>query len=158
MKYLLFTLLLPVTLLASELVFQFKSPTFNGVGYSTHQLSKEQISFNRKKSIADELAAIALQAQLAEDRTALNMFLTNVQARIYSELAKQVTEQLFADDGQESGTFTLEGNQITWYKSADDQIYLTVSDLLEGTTTEIIIPVGTLFIPTPASETSDGND
>ena len=78
MKYLLFTLLLPVTLLASELVFQFKSPTFNGVGYSTHQLSKEQISFNRKKSIADELAAIALQAQLAEDRTALNMFLTNV--------------------------------------------------------------------------------
>ena len=158
MKYLLFTLLLPVTLLASELVFQFKSPTFNGVGYSTHQLSKEQISFNRKKSIADELAAIAFQAQLAEDRTALNMFLTNVQARIYSELAKQVTEQLFADDGQESGTFTLEGNQITWYKSADDQIYLTVSDLLEGTTTEIIIPVGTLFIPTPASETSDGND
>jgi len=158
MKYLLFTLLLPVTLLASELVFQFKSPTFNGVGYSTHQLSKEQISFNRKKSIADELAAIALQAQLAEDRTALNMFLTNVQARIYSELAKQVTEQLFADDGQESGTFTLEGNQITWYKSADDQIYLTVSDLVEGTTTEIIIPVGTLFIPTPASETSDGND
>ena len=158
MKYLLFTLLLPVTLLASELVFQFKSPTFNGVGYSTHQLSKEQISFNRKKSIADELAAIALQAQLAEDRTALNMFLTNVQARIYSELAKQVTEQLFADDGQESGTFTLEGNQITWYKSADDQIYLTVSDLLEGTTTEIIIPVGTLFIPTPASETSDGDD
>ena len=158
MKYLLFTLLLPVTLLASELVFQFKSPTFNGVGYSTHQLSKEQISFNRKKSIADELAAIALQAQLAEDRTALNMFLTNVQARIYSELAKQVTEQLFADDGQESGTFTLEGNQITWYKSADDQIYLTVSDLVEGTTTEIIIPVGTLYIPTPASETSDGND
>ncbi len=158
MKYFILAVLLPVTVVASELIFQFKSPTFNGVGYSTHQLSKEQISFNRKKSIADELAAIALQAQLAEDRSALNMFLTNVQARIYSELAKQVTEQLFADDGQESGTFTLEGNQITWYKSADDQIYLTVSDLIEGTTTEIIIPVGTLFIPTPATETTEGDD
>ena len=158
MKYFILAVLLPVTVVASELIFQFKSPTFNGVGYSTHQLSKEQISFNRKKSIADELAAIALQAQLAEDRSALNMFLTNVQARIYSELAKQVTEQLFADDGQESGTFTLEGNQITWYKSADDQIYLTVSDLIEGTTTEIIIPVGTLYIPTPATETTEGDD
>jgi hypothetical protein len=157
MKYLLLAVIIPVSVIASELVFQFKSPTFNGIGYSTHQLSKEQISFNRKKSIADEIASIALQAQLADDRSALNMFLTNVQARIYSELAKQVTEQLFADDGQESGTFTLEGNQITWYKSADDQIYLTVSDLLAGTTTEIIIPVGTLFIPTPAAETTDGD-
>lgn len=158
MKYFILAVLLPVTVVASELIFQFKSPTFNGVGYSTHQLSKEQISFNRKKSIADELAAIALQSQLAEDRSALNMFLTNVQARIYSELAKQVTEQLFADDGQESGTFTLEGNQITWYKSADDQIYLTVSDLIEGTTTEIIIPVGTLFIPTPETESTGTDD
>ena len=158
MKYFILAVLLPVTVVASELIFQFKSPTFNGVGYSTHQLSKEQISFNRKKSIADELAAIALQAELAEDRSALNMFLTNVQARIYSELAKQVTEQLFADDGQESGTFTLEGNQITWYKSADDQIYLTVSDLIEGTTTEIIIPVGTLFIPTPETESTGTDD
>lgn len=157
MKYLLLAVIIPVSVIASELVFQFKSPTFNGIGYSTHQLSKEQISFNRKKSIADEIASIALQAQLADDRSALNMFLTNVQARIYSELAKQVTEQLFADDGQESGTFTLEGNQITWYKSADDQIYLTVSDLLAGTTTEIIIPVGTLFIPTPVAETTDGD-
>lgn len=157
MKHILIAVFLPVAVFASDLVFQFKSPTFNGVGYSTHQLTKEQISFNRKKSIADELAAIALQAELAEERSALNMFLTNVQARIYSELAKQVTEQLFADDGADSGTFTLEGNQITWYESADGSIVMTVSDLVEGSTTEIIIPVGTLYIPTPASETTDGD-
>ena len=149
-------LFIPFLCFGSEIVFHFKSPTFNGIGYSAHQLAKEQISFNRKKSISDELEAIALQAQLAEDRSALNTFLSNVQARIYSELAKQVTEQLFSDDGAESGTFTLEGNQITWYKSADDNIVLTVADLIAGTTTEIIIPVGTLFIQVETStETSD---
>ena len=157
MKYILL-ILVPFVCLGSELVFQFKSPTFNGIGYSAHQLTKEQISFNRKKSIADELEAIALQAQLAEDRSALNTFLSNVQARIYSELAKQVTEQLFSDDGAESGTFTLEGNQITWYKSADDNIVLTVADLLAGTTTEIIIPVGTLFIPIETTTGTSGDD
>mgnify|MGYP003129913316 CR=1 FL=1 len=156
MKYILL-ILVPFVCLGSEIVFQFKSPTFNGIGYSAHQLTKEQISFNRKKSIADELEAIALQAQLAEDRSALNTFLSNVQARIYSELAKQVTEQLFSDDGAESGTFTLEGNQITWYKSADDNIVLTVADLVSGTTTEIVIPVGTLFIPIETTGTS-GDD
>ena len=64
MKYLLVTLLLPLTIFASELVFQFKSPTFTGVGYSAHQLTLEQISFNRKKAIEDEIQSAELQAQL----------------------------------------------------------------------------------------------
>lgn len=157
MKHILIAVFLPVAVFASDLVFQFKSPTFNGVGYSTHQLTKEQISFNRKKAIADKLEAIALQEQLAEERSATNIFLTNLQSRIYSELAKQVTEQLFADDGATSGSFELEGNQISWYESADGSLVMTVSDLLNGTTTEIIIPVGTLYIPTPVSETTDGD-
>ncbi len=152
MKKIIFYFLLPVLTFGSELVFQFKSPTFNGIGYSAHQINKEQISFNRKKSIADEIKSIALQAQLAEDRSAFNTFLSNLQSRIYSELSKQVTEQLFADDGAESGTFTLEDNTITWYKSADDQIFLTVTDLTTGDITEIIIPVGTLYIPIPNVE------
>ena len=140
--------------IAGELVFQFKSPAFNGVGYSAHQLNKEQISYNRRKSIADEIKSVALQARLAEDRSALNTFMSNLQSRIYSELSKQITEQLFADDGAESGTFTLEGNTITWYKSANDSIHLTVSDLTTGDTTVIIIPVGTLYIP-PAVTTEE---
>ena len=156
MKYLLVTLLLPLTLFASELVFQFKSPTFTGVGYSAHQLTLEQISFNRKKAIEDEIQSAELQAQLAEERSAVNTFLSSLQARIYSELAKQVTEQLFADDGLDTGTFSIEDSTITWYKSADDQIYLTINDLTDGSTTSIIIPIGSLYIPTPVTSDTDG--
>jgi len=153
MKYLLLTLFLPLALLASELTFKFKSPTFTGIGYSAHRLTLEQISFNRKKAIEDEIQSAELQAQLAEDRSAVNTFLSSLQARIYSELAKQVTEQLFADDGLETGTFSIEDSTITWYKSADDQIYLTINDLTDGSTTSIIIPIGSLYIPTPVTDT-----
>jgi curli production assembly/transport component CsgF len=153
-KYLLL-ILLPSLLLGSEIVFEFKSPTFNGVGYSSHQLSKEQISFNRRKSIADEIKSIALQAELAESRSATNQFMSSLQARIYSELAKQITDQLFSDDGQESGTFTIEDSTINWYKSADDKIVFSVTDLSTGDITEIIIPIGSLYIPTTTDETGN---
>jgi hypothetical protein len=153
-KYLLL-ILLPSLLLGSEIVFEFKSPTFNGVGYSSHQLSKEQISFNRRKSIADEIKSIALQTQLAESRSATNQFMSSLQARIYSELAKQITDQLFSDDGQESGTFTIEDSTINWYKSVDDKIVFSVTDLSTGDITEIIIPIGSLYIPTTTDETGN---
>lgn len=153
-KYLVL-ILLPGLLLGSEIVFEFKSPTFNGVGYSSHQLSKEQISFNRRKSIADEIKSIALQAELAESRSALNTFLSSLQARIYSDLAKQITDQLFSDDGQESGTFTIEDSTINWYKSVDDKIIFSITDLSTGNTTEIIIPIGSLYIPTTTDEPGD---
>ena len=158
MKYIILFSLIPLTLFSSELVFQFKSPTFTGQGYSAHALTLEQISFNRKKAIADEIESAELQAQLAEDRSALNTFLNSLQARIYSELAKQVTEQLFADNGLDTGTFTIEDNTINWYKSADDQIYLTINDLSDGTSTSIIIPIGNLYIPTPTTVDTSGDD
>ena len=149
--------MLPSLLLGSEIVFEFKSPTFNGVGYSSHQLSKEQISFNRRKSIADEIKSIALQAELAESRSATNQFMSSLQARIYSELAKQITDQLFSDDGQESGTFTIEDSTINWYKSADDKIVFSVTDLSTGNITEIVIPVGSLYIPPATTTDETGN-
>lgn len=155
-KYLLL-ILLPGLLLGSEIVFEFKSPAFNGVGYSSHQLSKEQISFNRRKSIADEIKSIALQAELAESRSATNQFMSSLQTRIYSELAKQITDQLFSDGGQESGTFTIENNTINWYKSADDKIIFNVTDLSTGNITEIVIPVGSLYIPPATTTDETGN-
>jgi len=94
-----------------------------------------------------------LQAQLAEERSAVNTFLSSLQARIYSELAKQVTEQLFADDGLDTGTFAIEDSELTWYKSSDDQIYITINDLIDGSTTSIVIPIGSLYIPPASTDT-----
>ena len=139
--------ILPITLIGSELKFQFKSPVFNGIGYSAHILNQENISFTRKSNIAEEAEALALQLTLAETRKPENVFMTNLQSRIYSELTKQITEQLFAESGA-TGSFTLEDSTITWSQDSDN-ITLDVYDSLTGSTTSILIPVGSLYIPTP---------
>ena len=141
---------------ADQLTFRFKSPSFNGVGYSSHKINLENISAARKKTIRDEIKSLQIQANLAAQRTPLNVFMTNLQSRIYSELSKQVTEQLFADTNNESGAFDLDGNTISWYKLAN-QINLTVTDT-EGNLTTILIPIGSLLLPEPpANETTSNN-
>ena len=147
MYKLLVYVILPITLFGSELKFQFKSPVFNGVGYSGHVLNQENISFTRKSNIAEEAKALALQLELAESRTPENIFMTNLQSRIYSELTKSITEQLFAETGA-TGSFTLEDSTISWTQDSDN-ITLDVYDSLTGSTTTIVIPVGSLYIPAP---------
>jgi len=147
MKKILLFVIIPITLIGSELKFQFKSPTFNGVGYFSHILNQENISFTRKSNIAEEAKALALQLELEESRTPEAMFLTNLQSRIYSELTKQITEQLFTESGA-TGSFTLEDTTITWTEDSDN-ITLEVLDSLTGSTTTILIPTGSLYIPTP---------
>ena len=112
MKYIWLLLLFCSSAFANELTFKFKSPSFNGIGYSAHKINLENISAARKKTIKDELKSLQIQANLAAQRTPLNVFMTNLQSRIYSELSKQVTEQLFADTGSDSGSFDLDGNYI----------------------------------------------
>tara|TARA_R110001599_G_scaffold58541_4_gene161840 strand:+ start:1318 stop:1764 length:447 start_codon:yes stop_codon:yes gene_type:complete len=148
MYKLLLYVILPVTLFGNELKFQFKSPMFSGVGYSSHILNIENITFTRKSNIAEEAEALALQLSLATAREPVNVFMTNLQSRIYSELTKQITEQLFAEDGDSTGTFTLEDSTINWSQNSDN-ITLDVYDSLTGSTTSILIPIGSLYLPAP---------
>jgi len=150
MKYIWLLLLFCSSALADQLTFKFKSPSFNGIGYSSHKINLENISAARKKTIKDELRSLEIQANLAAQRTPLNVFMTNLQSRIYSELSKQVTEQLFADTGSDSGSFDLDGNVISWYRLAN-QINLTVTDT-DGDLTQILIPIGSLLLPEPTNE------
>ena len=153
MKYIWLLLLMSSSAIADELKFRFKSPSFNGIGYSAHKINLENISAARKKTIKDELKSLSIQANLANSRRPLNVFLTNLQSRIYSELSKQVTEQLFAETGVDSGSFDLDGNIISWYKLAD-KINLTVTDT-DGDLTTILIPVGSLLLPEPNEATTE---
>ena len=153
MKYIWLLLLMSSSAIADELKFRFKSPSFNGIGYSAHKINLENISAARKKTIKDELKSLSIQANLANSRKPVNAFLTNLQSRIYSELSKQVTEQLFAETGTDSGSFDLDGNIISWYKLAD-KINLTVIDT-DGDLTTILIPVGSLLLPEPNEATTE---
>lgn len=130
------------TLSAEPLSFGFKSPSFNGNGYSAHVLTIENQEHSRKKEIKDKIQAeLDKQKREAED-TNLNKFLNNLESRIYAQISQDLATAMFAADGSgpTSGTLNFEGNIIYWNKSSTE-ISLQVTDLT-GSTTTIGIPLG----------------
>ena len=125
----------------AELTFQFKSPEFNGVGYSSHVQTIENTSSVRKKAIEDARLQAAKDAATAANNTNLVKFLNNFESRVYAQLSTQLINNLFGENPQNSGSLMLEGNRIQYTKTSD-QISLTVTDP-NGNVTQILIPVGT---------------
>jgi hypothetical protein len=144
MRTLFIAVLLLTTLTASDMVHSFRSPAFNGIGYSSHMLTIENLARTRKQSIKDVAKAEAEQAKLQASNTPLNTFINNLQARIYSQLASQVTDAIFDSGEATFGVINLQGGAtVTWQRSGDFAT-LYIVDPASGTTTQITVPIGTL--------------
>ena len=122
--------------------FTFKSPAFNGNGYSAHVLKIENKEHSRKKAIADKIEAKLKQEQADAENTNVKKFMSNLESRIYAQISQDIATAMFNDDGSSptSGTLNFEGNIITWDKSSGN-IELGVTDMA-GTTTTLTIPLG----------------
>jgi curli production assembly/transport component CsgF len=135
-------LILKSSLVCAEQTFQFKSPSFSGVGYSSHVQTIENTETTRRQSLeAARLQAIK-DAATAANNTNLQKFLNNFESRVYAQLSTQLVNNLFGENPQNSGTVTIEGNTIVYTKTAD-QISLTVTGA-DGNITQVQIPIGTL--------------
>ena len=101
----------------SELNFKFGSPSFSGNGKSSHYLTIENIEKTRSDAIEAQKKADAKALKDELNSTAVAKFQANLEARFYTALAKQITDNVFGSDGlqQDSGTYTdTAGNIITW--------------------------------------------
>jgi|SRR6056300_1757009 len=125
---------------ASELKYQYKSPAFNGIGYSSHVLTIENLSFQREQEIKSEIESTAREVEREAKNTNVNKFLANLESRIYAELSKQVAEKLFGENPQTSGEIDLLGNKIS-YELSNEMVVLNVTQE-NGTKTVVEIPVG----------------
>ena len=123
---------------ASELVFEFANPSFSGQGASAHWLTIENQEASRERSLQDEIEAALRQAEIDERSRPENRFVSNLQTRIYSQLAQQVVEELFFEEATE-GFLDLEGSTLS-YETVDGDIRLVVTSDT-GTITEISIPM-----------------
>ena len=126
----------------AELTFQFKSPSFNGIGYSSHVQTIENTEQTRKKALEDAKLQAAKDAAAAAKNTNLQKFLNNFESRVYAQLSTQLINNLFGENPQNSGTVTIEGNTIVYTKTAD-MISLSIT-AADGTITQVEIPIGTL--------------
>jgi hypothetical protein len=127
---------------AAEMQFQFKSPAFNGVGYSAHVLTIENLEATRRQKIIDDKKAEAAKEAADAKNTNLAKFLNNLESRIYATLSQKIAEELFSQNGNTSGQFDVAGNHIQW-NTTGSTITLRITDPA-GKVTEIEVPYGSL--------------
>jgi hypothetical protein len=127
---------------ANEMQFGFKSPAFNGVGYSSHVLTIENLEQTRKQKIIDDQKAQAAAEASAAKNTNLAKFLNNLESRVYATLSQKIAEQLFSDNGNTSGSFNIATNNVSW-SSDGSNITLRITDAA-GSVTEVVVPYGSL--------------
>ena len=143
LSYYLIIILLGATATVSgdEIVQEFKSPSFSGIGTSSHYLTIDEQEKSRRDEIAEDIESALKDAEREADNTTLAKFLRNLESRVYSQLSRDIAESLFdSEKGGTGGQIELEGSTI---KFVNDGINITLTVIDEnGTITEIIIPVG----------------
>lgn len=120
--------------------YTFKSPSFNGNGYSAHILTIENQEHNRRDAVKKEIQAALDKEKNEAKNTNISKFLNNLESRIYAQISQNVATAMFADGGSNAGTLNFEGNIINWTKSSTE-ITLNVTDYV-GSSTSISIPLG----------------
>jgi len=129
---------------SSELTFSFSNPSFSGTGQSSHYLTIENIEHTRQAAIDARRKAAADKVTSDAKNTAVAKFKANIEARFYTALAKQITDNVFGTDGlqQDSGTFTspVGGEVVTWTTpSSTGNVVVTVTET-DGTVTTFTMP------------------
>jgi hypothetical protein len=123
------------------MVFQFKNPTFSGIGWSAQVLTVENEEFTRKQAIKQQQEAAASAALAAAQNTNLQKFLNNLESRIYAQLSLQLSNAMFSGTST-SGSMDFQGSTISWIQDlSTNTIALTIVDS-SGNMTNVSVPMG----------------
>jgi uncharacterized membrane protein len=127
--------------------FQFKSPAFNGIGYSSHILTIENQENTRRAQVAKDIQAALDKAAASKSNTNIAKFMNNLESRIYAQISQNLATAMFANNNCTStggvgcsGSINFEGNTIYWVKDSSS-INMTVTDSV-GNQTTITVPLG----------------
>lgn len=134
-------LVMPLCTVAAPLPdFSFKSPAFNGQGYSSHALTIENQEFTRRTQAAKDIQAALDKATIDKANSNIAKFMNNLESRIYAQISQNLATAMFAQGGSNSGTLNFEGNVIFWTKDSSN-VYLQVTDNI-GNITNVTVPLG----------------
>lgn len=153
---LLLLVLLPCSVMAAELQHNFNSPSFSGIGYSSHVLTIKQLEDQAKEKNKAAAEALEAKAKAEAQNTPTARFIANLESRIYSQLAKQLTDSMFGEGatcttkGVVCGSIPdIGGNKIEWKLgdgSDSGMIVINIQSLSNPTqTTTMKVPAGTFY-------------
>lgn len=126
---------------ASELTHSFNSPSFSGAGYSQHALTIYQLEQAAKQRQDDRRRQEIAAALRAEQNSPGNQFTQAFQSLVYSQLAKNLSDQLFGENPQNNGTLTFSNVTIGWVRNGSE-VSMTITDRSTNSVTTITVPVG----------------
>lgn len=126
---------------ASELNFNFNSPAFNGAGFSSHALTIYQLESSARQRLEDRARQERIAAERAANNSPVNQFLQSFQSLVYTQLAKNLSDQLFGENPQNSGSLNFNNVTINWSRSGQE-VAMTIIDRATNTNTTITVPVG----------------
>ena len=108
--------LIAFPMMSDEIKFKFKSPSFSGVGTSSHYLTIDSQEMTRKEAIEAEIKAMKEQLERDAENTTLARFIKNFESRVYAQLSRQLVDQLFGENPATEGSFLLFDNLITGHQ------------------------------------------
>lgn len=116
---------------SADTVQQFKNPTFSGQGWASHVLTLEQMRQGAQQQKDGKAASEKAAAEAAAANTPLAKFMSLFTGQVYSQLATQLTNNLFKEC---TGNNCLKGDflvsdtqQIAWLKDTTmNTVTLTV--------------------------------
>ena len=129
------------SLIASPIVFHFNSPSFSGIGQSSHYLTVENLEASRKNTIEAEKKAEERRLQNELNNTVIEIFRKNLETLFYSTLATQIIDNIFGvkDDQQNDGSTIIDGYKIVWTSTDeyddDDGITVKITNIATGEVT-----------------------
>jgi curli production assembly/transport component CsgF len=130
----------PQNVMAQDLVYIPVNPSFGGNALnSSHLLSIANAQRDATARDANDGSEFGGGGVTDTSSTDADLFIRQLEGRLLSALAGQVTEAIFGDSPQDGGLVTF-GTTTVQFDRSVDSITLLITDALDGTVTEIIVP------------------
>ena len=139
---------------SAEMQHMFNSPAFSGIGWSSHVLTVYQLETQAKEKNQAKADAEKAKAEADALNTPQARFISNLESRVYSQLAKQLTDSMFGEGatcktaGVVCGAIPdLGGNKVEWMLGAGSDkgmiIITIVNNSNPSQVTTMKVPSGT---------------
>ncbi len=114
---------------ASDQTFRFNNPSFGGNPFnSSHLLGLANAQNDHEDPDAEDRNDPAAQ------------FVRTLQSRLLSALATQITDVIFGENAQDTGLIQFGDQEISFVRGIES-VTLTITNNLDGSVTEVIVPL-----------------
>ncbi|MBB4175087.1 curli assembly protein CsgF [Sulfitobacter noctilucicola] len=118
--------------ISQDLSFQFVSPTFGGSSFNSgHLLALADIQNQHTEDGSTQSSTGSSQSDL---------FVRQLQSRLLSSLSSGLSEVITGAEPGDTDTIVIGDQQIFYERSLED-IRVQITNLLDGSSTEILLPV-----------------